>query len=730
MSIENMKLRIGELEALADRQARTIADLLEREENYRSLFDATNEATLIFDLQSGTVIDFTRRVQELLEFPPAKLYRRDAGALLVGEAPFTREFMWQKIRDAAAGMPQIFEAQSHSYTGKSVWLEVYLKRCRIFKEKRVIALLKDIEERKRNEISLRERELYYRSVFENTGTATFIKEADMTLSMVNSGFERLTGYAKDEVQGQMKWMQIIHPDDRERLNQYHSDRRSGRQAPTEIQCRLVDRRGRIKEVFLKVDLIPGTKRSIGSFIDLSGIKKAEQAVQEKEARIQAVIEAFEGLIYASSKDYRVVYINERYTRMLGRDVTGEQCYKALHGRDDVCPFCVQEQVQKGETVRFEVKNPQDNRWYHSVNSPIHHVDGRISLLALVTDIHDRKEAEVALRENALHLQEENRLLRGCIKERYRFGRIVGKSQPMQAVYEKIVNAAATDANVIVYGESGTGKELVAHAIHDMSGRHDKPFVTVNCGAIPEKLLESEFFGYCKGAFTGAVKDKPGYLDLADGGTLFLDELGEINLSLQVKLLRVIEGHGFMPVGGDREHKANTRIIAATNRDLSDLVNSGGMRQDFYYRINVIPIQLPRLRERKDDLPLLIDHFLRMHGANGDTPPITGQMIETLQRYDWPGNVRELENVLLRYISLKKLDLSGLRMDQPPTAPGLLPDPAAGQSLRLKDLVADLERRVIEQSLVQHQWHKSRVATLLGIDRKTLNKKIRSYGLSG
>jgi len=207
-------------------------------------------------------------------------------------------------------------------------------------------------------------------------------------------------------------------------------------------------------------------------------------------------------------------------------------------------------------------------------------------------------------------------MRSSIMNRYRFGQIIGKGPAMQKVYKLISKAAASDVNVVVYGESGTGKELVARAIHDMSDRRDRAFVPVNCRAIPHTLIESELFGYKKGAFTGANMDKHGYLDLAEGGTLFLDEVGELGVNMQVKLLRAIDGGGYFPVGSNKTKNSDFRIIAATNRNLRDQVNRGVIREEFFYRIHVIPITLPPLRDRKEDIPLLIDHFLQLYNNNG------------------------------------------------------------------------------------------------------------------
>jgi PAS domain S-box-containing protein len=577
--------------------------------------------------------------------------------------------------------------------------------------------------------ALQRSEARYRTVFENTGTATFVKEADMTISMVNSGFEKLTGYTKTEIEGRLKWTDIIYEDDRQRMAGYHANRREDKDAPREISCRIVDKAGHVKDVYLKLDLIPGTGKSIGSFMDITQLKMVREQVREGQALLKAMVECFEGQIYVATRDYELSYLNQALIDRVGRNAVGECCHEVLHGRRNVCPFCMMDRVQKGETGRFEIKSPRDGRWYQSVNSPIFHVDGTVSLMALVNDINERKLAEIDLRESQQHLAKENELLRNRIARHQKFGNIVGQSQAMLKVYEQIINAAASDATVIVSGEPGTGKELVAHAVHEMSGRSDNRFVPVHCGAIPENLAESEFFGYSKGAFSGADADKQGYIDFADGGTLFLDEVGEISLHLQVKLLRVIDGGGYTPVGSNRAKQANVRIIAATNRDLKKLVQQDRMREDFYYRVNILPISLPPLRDRKDDLPLLVDHFFMMFCAKKNIPPITEAMMKTLRQHDWPGNVRELQNVIIRYCSLKRLDLTTNAIPQRNASPALLLETLPPEETSLRELVARFEKRVLREALENHRWHRSRVAETLGIDRKTLFNKMKQHGLT-
>ncbi len=471
----------------------------------------------------------------------------------------------------------------------------------------------------------------------------------------------------------------------------------------------------------------GLQRSLAEARDR--LRQAERDLKDQKARMAAILEAFDGQFYICDQNYRLTYINDQVAAGIGSPAAGQFCYRAIHGRRSPCPFCVLDQVRAGQTVRFEVKNPRDQHWYYSVNAPIRHGDGSISLLAMITDINHYKNAEQALRESDIHPPGRRVDSRPRIKVRSKFGNIVGQSPAMQEVYEQILNAGSTDATVVIFGEPGTGKELVANAIHDMSERRPKHFVPVHCGAIPENLIESEFFGYKKGAFSGALTDKAGYLEFADGGTLFLDEVGEISPHMQVKLLRVIEGSGYTPVGSNQIKNSSVRIIAATNRDIKLLVKNGLMREDFYYRIHILPIHLPPLRERKEDLPLLVQHFMSQYGAQRSVPPLTVKLMEKLRHYHWPGNVRELQNVIIRYCNQKSIDLAGTstKPEAPPNQMSF-PDSDPKSPKNLNAMLAKYEQLLILTTLNQYQWHRQKVAQALSIDRKTLFNKMRRYGL--
>jgi len=588
----------------------------------------------------------------------------------------------------------------------------------------IIGVVIDINEQKQAETDLRRSKAYYRSVFEKSGAASIIIEPDMTIYMSNEEFEKLSGYSKKEIENRMKWSAFVVPEDLDRMASYHYARRGPRgQAPAEYECSVINRAGERRNIFMKVGMLPDGKRSIASFMDITSLKQTERALKDSESKLRTIIEAAEGFIYICDRRLRIEFMNKALIDKIGRDATGEFCYQALYDRPSPCPWCMRESVFNGETERFEFEDEKEGRWFYAVASPIFDADGGVSHLeALMVDITERKREEEALAEKAAYLRKENVRLKSSMKERFRFGEIIGKSMVMQGVYDLILNAAATDANVIIYGESGTGKELVAKAIHENSERQEAPFVVVNCGAIPETLLESEFFGYTKGAFTGAERDKHGYLALADGGTLFLDELGEIGLNMQVKLLRVIEGHGYMPLGGKTPYYPDIRFIGATHRELRELVKTGGMREDFFYRIHVIPIQLPPLRDRKEDLPLLVEHFRQRYPDNASLPPITGEILDTIYQYDWPGNVRELQNALHRYFTLQRFDvLKSPAGINPPQAP-------AQANLDLAAALARYEKDLILSALERSKWHRGNAAGELGINRRTLYKKMRRYGL--
>jgi DNA-binding NtrC family response regulator len=326
------------------------------------------------------------------------------------------------------------------------------------------------------------------------------------------------------------------------------------------------------------------------------------------------------------------------------------------------------------------------------------------------------------------LTTENKQLRDRLETRTRFDQMVGESEPMQRVYSLVEMVADSDVTVLLTGESGTGKELISRAIHHKSPRADGPFITLNCGALPDNLFESELFGYEKGAFTGAMATKMGRFELADGGTLLLDEVGELSLKSQVDFLRVLETKEFRRLGGTKLLRVDTRIIAATNRNLEEAVKQGDFREDLYYRLNVVPIRLPPLRDRADDVPLLVDRFLAECSAQHHREPkdVSREAMRLLRLYGWPGNIRQLRNLMERLVVTVKDSM--IQPEHLPEEIQASKEDARTMVVTLGTSLDQLEREVIQRTLTEITNHREKAAKLLGISLRALQYKIKEYGI--
>jgi len=335
--------------------------------------------------------------------------------------------------------------------------------------------------------------------------------------------------------------------------------------------------------------------------------------------------------------------------------------------------------------------------------------------------------EKALERKALISEVEQ--LQNELREKYSFENIIGNSNEMMEVLSMVSKVAKTDSTVLITGESGTGKELVAKALHVNSRRKNRAFVTINCGALPENLQESELFGHVRGAFTGAMRDKRGLFQEANGGTLFLDEIGEMAPPTQVKLLRFLQDGEIRRVGENEPIHVDVRLIAATNQDLEKLIEEGQFREDLYYRLNVIPIHMPPLRERKDDIALLVKHFLTQHHAKGNTKitDVSPEAMEIITNYEWTGNVRELENVIERAVVLASGTV--LQQEDLPQSVQREKRVKGGSDLQLEGrTLEELEKHYILKTLDAHDWNQKKASELLGISTTTLWRKLKSYGI--
>jgi PAS domain S-box-containing protein len=446
--------------------------------------------------------------------------------------------------------------------------------------------------------------------------------------------------------------------------------------------------------------------------------KADPLSFQGEALFAAVLNTVSDAITVIDRDLKVVFQNEAVQKLYGARV-GETCYEAYRGRREPCENCIILDVMKDgkpKNALRDIQLPNGNvLWMEVFAGPYRDQAGEI--VGAVEVVRNVTE-QMRLSETCMTLRRE-------IERQAQFHNIVTQSKRMKAVFRLIERVASTTSSVLITGESGTGKELIARAIVFNSDRKDKPYLTVNCGAIPENLLESELFGHVRGAFTGAVRDHQGILEAADGGTAFLDEVGELPSAAQVKLLRFLQEGESRRVGEAKVRKLDVRIIAATNRDLEEAVRDGSFREDLFFRLNVIPIVLPPLRERKEDIPPLAAHLLQRlcdaHSRN-----ITGLSPEALRafmNYRWPGNVREMENVIEYALHLTD-EGEPIRLEQLP--PRLFAEAEASWSPRDCVSIEDYAKQTI--ALLQGDHSEEQIAETLGISRKNLWEKRKRWNL--
>jgi PAS domain S-box-containing protein len=433
------------------------------------------------------------------------------------------------------------------------------------------------------------------------------------------------------------------------------------------------------------------------------------------------------------QEEKVVFVNEALCRIF-RDTADHLLQKpprALlpngeidHARGD--PEHVVHDSPAPEWQIHQITREGQECWLETHQSAIQWA-GKPAILVTVRDITMHTRHARLIEQEEARLLEENLSLKELLADLYGFGDLVGHSQAMQQVYSQILRTATADGPVLIAGESGTGKELVAKTIHRLSRRSRHTFVPVNCGAIPEALFESELFGYRKGAFTGAETDKSGFFGVAHQGTIFLDEVSELTPAMQVKLLRTIETGEYTPVGSTAAHKTDVRIIAATNRNLIDLVEAKAFRDDLFYRLHVFEILVPPLRERKEDLPLLIERFLERFAQQESQRVLPQDVLDRLLAYQWPGNVRELQNVLCRYVTTHLLSFASRRdVVESCERPEIETFERGINGTSLNAAMQDFEKHLIIQALRHNNWHRANTAGALGVTVRNLRRKIAKY----
>jgi PAS domain S-box-containing protein len=419
-------------------------------------------------------------------------------------------------------------------------------------------------------------------------------------------------------------------------------------------------------------------------------------------------------VFTVDLDFKITSINRAAEIILGvseEEVINKYCFEIFHANICEHSCALKDTIRTGKNII--------NKTIYVVNSEGTQIPVSIST-ALLKDSNGKLIGGVETFRDISDIEE----LRKTLEAKYSYQDIVSKNKKMQEIVSILPDIAESDSSVLIEGASGTGKELVAQGIHNLSPRHDKPIVVINCAALPENLLESELFGYKAGAFTDAKKDKPGKIALAEGGTVFLDEIGELPASTQVKLLRFLQEREYEPLGGIKPVKSDVRIIAATNRILINELKSGSFREDLYYRLNIITIKLPPLKERIEDIPLLVSHFVKKYSIikGKNIEGVSDDVMNILMNYDFPGNIRELENIIEHGFILCKDYYIQTRH---------LPSHLRTNTFDLPESMTleMIEKMFIERTLVKNEWNKIKSAQDLGIDQSTLWRKIKRYNIT-
>jgi formate hydrogenlyase transcriptional activator len=542
---------------------------------------------------------------------------------------------------------------------------------------------------------------------------------------------------------QNAWESLVHPDDLEKA--LASVREAFETSvPVEAEWRVSWADGSIHWIFSRFQIFTdpsgAPERLAGINIDITDRKLAENALRESEERFRNMADTAPVMIWMAGPDKLCNYFNQQWLDFTGRRLEkelGNGWAAGIHRDDyDRCLAIYSSSFDQRTLFRMEYRRRGANgifHWVYDTGMPRFSASGEfLGYIGSCIDITEQKATEAALHDaltevNRLknHLLEENIYLKEEISLEQNFGEIVGRSAEVKYVLFKIEQVAPTDTTVLITGETGTGKELVARAIHNSSMRRGRPLVKVNCGALSPSLIESELFGHEKGSFTGASARKIGRFELADGATIFLDEIGELPTELQVKLLRVIQEGEMELLGSSQTIKINVRIIAATNRNLELEVKKGLFREDLWYRLNVFPITVPPLRRRLDDVPVLVEHFVRMFGnkLRKQITSVSPSTFKSLREYSWPGNVRELANVIERAV-INSHD-SVLRLSEE------FGEPLVKSSASADKTLEELEREYIQRILTESGWRiegRRGAARILGINPSTLRARMIKLGI--
>jgi formate hydrogenlyase transcriptional activator len=580
----------------------------------------------------------------------------------------------------------------------------------------------------------KESEARFRRFIDTMPALAWCNLPDGSNEFLNQRWHDYTGLSPEDAHG-WGWKVTIHPDDLPALLGKWTDLLTSG-APGEIEARLRRHDGEYRWFLFGVepfrDEMGNVVRWYGTNTDIEDLKQTEARLRQDERELRRITDAIPQAIMVQGPDGTPIYANQstlHYTGLAKEDVTTADFRQRIFHPEDLARFREDRQAALARGVPFEIEQRalgKDGRyrWFLIQYSPLRDEQGKVlRWYATGTDIDDRKRAEE-------RVQNENVALREDIERSSMFEEIVGSSEALRRVLAQVSKVAPTDSTVLILGETGTGKELIARAIHNRSKRSTRAFIRVNCAAIPPALIASELFGHEKGSFTGAIQRRLGRFESADGGTIFLDEVGELPIEAQVALLRVLQERQFERVGGNQTISVDVRVITATNRDLEAVVAEGVLRQDLFYRLNVFPIDLPPLRERVEDIPLLVEYLIDRYGkaAGRNIRNIQKKTLELFQAYQWPGNIRELQNVIERAVILCEGNIFSVDPTWlTPASPKL-----TGMDGSLATNLVEREKEMIETALRECKGlisGPSGAAARLGMPRQTLESKIRKLGIN-
>ncbi len=634
----------------------TISD---SDSRFRDFVEHAADAFFVVDPETFRIIDVNKSACESLGYSRQELLQLTVQKVSLS-APLDRiSEVWDRVK---TGADVTLEGIHQRKDGTEFPVEGHIGYMEYDGRPVMLALIRDISDRVEAREALLASEKRFRKIFDHSNDAVFVidPEEDRILN-ANARACQMLGYSRDELLAMP--ISAIHPNEMPQFLEFtKSVYQNGQGWTSELSC--LAKTGDIvsAEISASVIDVDGKKCILALIRDITERKKAERALRESQERLSRLVESAMDAIITIDEEKQIVLFNKAAETMfrckrvepMGETVDGYLSQKFC----DLLTNYINDSLSEKKTHPYmwlpeSLQARRANGHEFPVEATISRFEmaGQNLFTIILRDVNERKAAEEALQR----LKMENIYLQEEISEEYNFGEIVGASPEMKKVFKKIESVAGTDSTVLITGETGTGKELIARTIHNLSSRKDKALVKVNCSALPGGLIESEFFGHEKGAFTGALNKKIGRFELANGGTIFLDEIGDLPLELQAKLLRVLQEGEFERVGGIETIQVNVRVIAATNRNLQQEIEENKFRADLFYRLNVFPIHIPPLRERIEDIPPLVRHFVMRHGMKLGKPvdAIPTMTMNALQFYSWPGNIRELANVIERAIIVTK-----------------------------------------------------------------------------